>query len=103
MPAFAQALGLDAYEVRDRVDFLEEAAVIVRYEDSGATYYAFRKWQDYQQLRITGRPACPLPDPETIQKLSVKSQELLRNAYAETRRAVAVAVAVDGSATAHSR
>jgi len=97
----AERIGADAHAVQDRLDILAEAQVIIPYEDEGRQFFAFRKWQDYQQVRYAGMPACPIPCDEILANLSPLSRQCLQlirgkisGASAKKSRTV-VAVAVD--------
>lgn len=74
----AERLGLDSHIVQDRLDILAEAQVIIPYEDEGRQFFAFRKWQDYQQVRYPGMPACPIPRDEILANLSPLSRQCLQ-------------------------
>lgn len=106
--SIAEKLGLDPHVVQDRLDVLLEASVFIPYEANGCSFYAVRRWQDYQQVKYPGKPACPIPSDDILGKLSPLSQEgiqrylntLSPNGDAKPRPAVAVAVAVVGNANA---
>ena len=91
----ARDTDIDEHRVRDRLDVLAEHGTIIPYQEGGADYFAVRKWQDYQKVHYLGKPSCPLPDNETLLKLSQKTRETIETFAKENVRAVAVAVAVD--------
>jgi hypothetical protein len=61
----------------DCIERLIKNSVLLRYSDNGSSYLCFRRWQDYQQMRYTGRPSCPFPPLDIYEKLSEKTQKYL--------------------------
>jgi len=92
----AAALHLSPAKVRDRLGILMGQEVVIRYGDGEQPYLAFRKWQDYQSVKYPGYPACPIPPPEMLGKLSPKTQELFQRFLGNLPRNSSPLVAVAG-------
>ena len=74
--AWAGTLHMSPSKVRERIDYLVGQEVFYRYSDGEQGYLASKKWQDYQKVKYPGFPACPVPPPNILGKLSPKTQEL---------------------------
>jgi len=96
----ASVLGTTARRAQGAIDYLVGEEVLLRYGSDGDAYLIFRNWQDYQKIKYTGTPSCPLPPPDIFGKLSGKTRENFGNLAGGNGRAVAVADAVDTVAKA---
>ncbi len=54
-----------------------EKPALIRYESEGRAYLIFRKWQDWQRVYFHVVPRCPMPDEETLARLSPATRDLI--------------------------
>lgn len=105
VPSWAASLGVSPKRVQEAIDYLVGQEVFIPYSDGEQGFLATRKWQDYQKVKYPGFPACPVPPPQLLGKLSPETQELFRKLLGKvaTKDGTAVAVSfLEGSTDANA-